>query len=87
MKIIRPKIREIIENDIALLFNLSKLITFFLLKVKRLNLNEVIQDYKKVILDELDLQKEAANYALLKNNFESRSELKELLLYLMLSGN
>ena len=34
VKIIRPKIREIIENDIALLFNLSKLITFFLLKVK-----------------------------------------------------
>jgi ubiquinone biosynthesis protein len=79
VKIIRPKIREIIENDIALLFNLSKLITFFSSESKRLNLNEVIQDYKKVILDELDLQKEAANYALLKNNFESRSELKELL--------
>ena len=30
-------------------------------------------------MDELDLKKEAANYALLKNNFESRSELKKLL--------
>ena len=58
VKIIRPEIREIIENDMAFLFNLSKLITFSS-ESKRLNLNEVIQDYKKVILNELDLQKEA----------------------------
>ena len=79
IKILRPGIKEIIENDIALLFNLSKLITFFSSESKRLNLNEVIQDYEKVIMNELDLKKEAANYSLLKNNFESKDELKKLL--------
>lgn len=79
VKIIRPGIKEIIKNDISLLYNLSRVITFLSSESKRLNLKEVIQDYEKVIMDELDLKKEAANYALLKNNFESRSELKKLL--------
>jgi ubiquinone biosynthesis protein len=68
-KVIRPGIEKIIQQDIALLLTLAKLIERFLPDGRRLRSVEVVQDYQIIILDELDLQREAANTSQLKRNF------------------
>ena len=70
VKVIRPDIEAVIRQDIALLFTLAKLIEKYLPEGKRLRAVEVVADYKITILDELDLQREAANASQLRRNFE-----------------
>ena len=70
VKVIRPDIEPIIRQDLALLFTLAGLIEKFLPEGKRLRALEVVADYKITILDELDLQREAANASQLRRNFE-----------------
>ena len=61
VKVIRPDIEPIIRQDIALLFTLAKLVAKYLPDGRRLRPVEVVSDYELVILDELDLGREAAN--------------------------
>lgn len=68
-KVIRPGIEKIIEQDIALLLTLAKLVERYLPDGRRLKPTEVVNDYRITILDELDLQREAANTSQLKRNF------------------
>lgn len=68
-KVIRPGIEKIIEQDIALLLTLAKLVERYLPDGRRLKATEVVNDYRITILDELDLQREAANTSQLKRNF------------------
>ncbi len=69
IKVIRPDIESIILQDIALLFTLARLVEKYLPDGKRLRAIEVVADYKLTILDELDLQREAANASQLRRNF------------------
>jgi ubiquinone biosynthesis protein len=71
VKVIRPDIEPIIRQDIALLFTLAGLVEKYLPEGKRLRAVEVVADYKITILDELDLQREAANASQLRRNFEN----------------
>ena len=75
VKVIRPDIEPIIRQDIALLFTLARLIGKYLPDGKRLRALEVVADYEITILDELDLQREAANASQLRRNFEDSSVL------------
>ncbi|MBE9538252.1 MAG: ubiquinone biosynthesis regulatory protein kinase UbiB [Proteobacteria bacterium] len=75
VKVIRPDIEPIIRQDIALLFTLARLIEKYLPDGKRLRAVEVVADYKITILDELDLQREAANASQLRRNFEASNVL------------
>ncbi len=70
VKVIRPDIEPVIRQDIALLFTLARLIGKYLPDGKRLRAVEVVADYEVTILDELDLQREAANASQLRRNFE-----------------
>jgi ubiquinone biosynthesis protein len=70
VKVIRPGIEKIIEQDVALMRLLAKTVEWFFQDGKRLHLVEVVDDYRHTILDELDLQREAANAAQLRRNFE-----------------
>jgi ubiquinone biosynthesis protein len=70
VKVIRPDIEPIIRQDIALLFTLAKLVAKYLPDGRRLRPVEVVSDYELVILDELDLGREAANASQLRRNFE-----------------
>lgn len=70
VKVIRPGIKKVIEKDLSLLATMAQLIE----KVpegKRLRPIEVVEDYRKTILDELDLMREGANAVTLRRNFEN----------------
>lgn len=70
VKVIRPGIENIIRQDIALLYTLARFVHRFLPDGRRLRLVEVVDDYQLTILDELDLQREGANTAQLRRNFD-----------------
>ncbi len=70
LKIIRPNIKKIIRQDIALLKFLATCVEKYWRHGKRLRAIELVTEYEKVIHDELDLVREAANAAQLKRNFE-----------------
>jgi ubiquinone biosynthesis protein len=71
VKVVRPDIEPIIRQDLALLFTLARLAEKYLPQGWRLRPVEVVSDYKLVILDELDLGREAANGCQLRRNFEN----------------
>jgi len=69
VKVVRPDIEPIIQQDLALMFTLARLVAKYLPDGWRLRPVEVVSDYKLVILDELDLGREAANACQLRRNF------------------
>lgn len=70
VKVVRPDIEPIIRQDIALMYTLAKLVARYLPQGRRLRPVDVVSDYELVILDELDLGREAANASQLRRNFE-----------------
>ena len=70
VKVIRPGIASTIEKDLALMELLAQLVERFVPDGKRLRPIEVVLDYRHTIFDELNLQREAANAAQLRRNFE-----------------
>jgi ubiquinone biosynthesis protein len=71
VKVVRPTIEKIIRQDIKLLFVIARLIEKYLPDGPRLRPVEVVEDYQHTILDELDLNREAANTSQLRRNFEN----------------
>lgn len=69
VKLVRPNLEGVIEQDIQLLLWLAGLIEKFSKDGKRLRPVEVVEDYRITIFDELDLQREAANASQLRRNF------------------
>lgn len=70
LKIIRPDILDVIQADIKLMYRIAGLVARFLPDARRLKPVEVIGEYEKTLLDELDLMREAANAIQLRRNFE-----------------
>jgi len=75
VKVIRPGIAKTISEDIRLLKWLARLIERHLPDGKRLRPREVIDDYEKIIQDELNLLSEGANATQLRRNFENSRQL------------
>ena len=71
VKVIRPDIEPVIREDLALMFTLAKLVARYFPAGRRLRPVEVVTDYELIILDELDLGREAANACQLRRNFEN----------------
>jgi len=69
VKILRPGIRQVIEQDVGLLHTLAGLVEDFLPEGKRLRPREVVVEFEHTITDELDLLREAANASQLRRNF------------------
>jgi ubiquinone biosynthesis protein len=69
VKILRPDMHDLIELDLEVLAALAALANRYWKEARRLRPTEVVQEYRKTILDELDLMREAANAAQLKRNF------------------
>ncbi len=69
VKVVRPGIREKIERDLEVMYVLAQLARDYSQEGYRLRPYEVVQEYEKTILDELDLMREAANAAQLRRNF------------------
>ncbi len=75
IKVIRPGIGKVINADLELMELLAGFVAQFLPDGKRLRPKEVIREYRKTIIDELDLMREAANGIQLKRNFEGSDSL------------
>lgn len=69
IKLVRPNLENVIEQDIQLLLIIAKLIEKFSQDGRRLRPVEIVKDYRITIFDELDLQREAANASQLRRNF------------------
>ena len=61
IKVIRPDIEPVIEADLRLMQALARLVARFVPQSGRLRPIEVVEEYRKTILDELNLMREAAN--------------------------
>jgi len=70
VKLLRPGVRELIERDLDVLFAVAGLADKYWHLSKRLRPLEIVAEYQKTIIDELDLAREGANTAQLKRNFE-----------------
>jgi len=69
VKIVRPDIDAVIRSDLELLYSFADLAERYWREAKRLRPLEVVAEYEKTILDELDLMREAASASQLKRNF------------------
>jgi ubiquinone biosynthesis protein len=69
VKILRPGMHEVIERDLEVLRALAGLADEYWEEARRLRPLELVSEYRKTILDELDLMREAGNAAQLKRNF------------------
>ncbi|MDP9064242.1 MAG: ubiquinone biosynthesis regulatory protein kinase UbiB [Pseudomonadota bacterium] len=69
VKILRPGMLELISLDLAVMDALAILADRYWEQARRLRPAELVQEYRKTILDELDLMREAANAAQLRRNF------------------
>ncbi|RUO53567.1 ubiquinone biosynthesis regulatory protein kinase UbiB [Pseudidiomarina homiensis] len=70
IKVIRPDIRDAIDADLSLMETLASVLAKHLPDGRRLKPREVVKEYRKTLLDELDLAREAANAIQLRRNFE-----------------
>lgn len=73
VKVLRPGIEKVIQQDLALMYLMANLLEKYWTEGKRLHPVEVVEDYDSTIHDELDLQREAANASQLRRNFENSS--------------
>ncbi len=69
VKILRPNMKEVIQRDLDVLYVLADLAHRYWQDVRRLRPREVVAEYEKTILNELDLIREAGNTAHLRRNF------------------
>jgi ubiquinone biosynthesis protein len=75
VKVLRPGVRERIEQDLEVMRTIAALAARYWEHGKRLKPQEVVSEYEETILDELDLMREAGNAAQLKRNFEDSDML------------
>ncbi len=75
VKIIRPGIEPVIRRDIELMYMLARLLERVSEDGRRLHPVLVVRDYERTIIDELDLQLEAANSAQLRKNWRASGKL------------
>lgn len=79
IKVLRPNISKTILADIKVMSLFAGIVARWLPDGKRLRPKEVVEEYRKTILDELDLNREAANAIQLRSNFEQGSEFDKAL--------
>lgn len=69
VKILRPNMRRIIEQDLSIMHTIANLADRYWPEGKRLKPKEIVNEFEHTLLDELDLLREAANAAQLRRNF------------------
>ncbi|PKL95174.1 MAG: ubiquinone biosynthesis regulatory protein kinase UbiB [Gammaproteobacteria bacterium HGW-Gammaproteobacteria-8] len=74
-KVVRPGIEARIRDDLELLESLAGLVRRYHPEGDRIRPNEVVAEFRRFILDEVDMQREGANASLLRRNWEDSDEL------------
>jgi ubiquinone biosynthesis protein len=75
VKLLRPGVRDQIVGDLTVLYALAELAHRYWPQAKRFRPLELVAEYEKTILDELDLTREGANAMQLKRNFAGSDQL------------
>ncbi len=75
VKLLRPGVRRQIERDLEVLYALAGMARRYWSDARRLRPVEVIAEYEKTVLNELDLMREAANASQLRRNFIDSDQL------------
>lgn len=75
VKLLRPGVRQLIDRDLDVLYAMAGLADRYWAPSRRLRPLEVVAEYEKTIIDELDLLREGANAAQLKRNFDGSEKL------------
>jgi ubiquinone biosynthesis protein len=76
IKVLRPGMLEIIEQDLGLLKLIARFVARFSSDGRRLKPVENVEEFDTYLHDELDLVREAANASQLRRNFEDSRLLK-----------
>lgn len=71
VKVLRPDIAPVIRRDISLMYIIARKMEQFWTDGRRLRPLEVVGEFERTILDELDLMREAANASQIRRNFEN----------------
>ncbi len=69
VKVLRPGVEEAIARDIQMLYTLAALFNQVYKEAPRFRMIESVREFEQNLSDELDLQREAANAALMRRNF------------------
>ena len=75
VKVLRPGMHEVITRDLEVMHEVAGIAWRNSATARRLRVTDIVQDYEKTVLDELDLMREAANASQLRRNFENDSSL------------
>ncbi len=75
VKVLRPGMREVIGRDLEVLHTLAGLAERYWTDSRRFRPSEVVAEYEKTVLNELDLMREAANASQLRRNFAGSTML------------
>ena len=71
VKVLRPNVEKQVRRDIGLLYLIARAGEKWWSEGKRLRLVDVVTQYEKIVSDEMDLMREAANASQLRRNFEN----------------
>lgn len=69
VKILRPNMRKIIEQDLSILHTIASLADRYWSESKRFKPKEIVDEFEHSLFDELNLEQEAGNAGQLRRNF------------------
>lgn len=75
VKILRPNLKQIINRDLCLLKWIVKLLIKISSNITRFKPDELVMELERVLIDEQDLLREAANASQIRRNFEHNNIL------------
>ncbi|MEN8107797.1 MAG: ubiquinone biosynthesis regulatory protein kinase UbiB [Pseudomonadota bacterium] len=75
VKVLRPNVHRYIARDVSLLKTMAGLAERYWKDGRRLRPCEVVMEFEKILFDELDLLREAANASQLRRNFRDDNKL------------
>ena len=75
VKVLRPGVEKRVRRDLELMHALASIAHRYWEDGRRLRPKDVVDEYEQVIMDELDLMREAANASQLRKNFENSTDL------------
>ena len=75
VKVVRPGIETLIRRDVELMHTVARLAERYWKESRRLRPREVVREYETIILDELDMMREAASASQLGRNFKNSALL------------
>jgi len=76
VKIQRPNVKEIMESDIEIMFYVAKLLEKKVPKIRKFNPVQIIEEFAKWTIKELDFKREALNAKRFARNFSRDKEVK-----------